>query len=395
MYNYYVGIDISQDFFDISLINEKEEILLNKKFDMNIKGFELLEEVLSNYSKEELLLTMESTGIYHFNLLEYLSSREYKVSSVNPLKINAFIKSISLRKTKTDEKDAVKIAIFSKKNKETLVLHKKEDVNNLKSLVRERETLVEEISKVKTQIKTLLSQSFRELNKEVDVFSKSILNILLKYPSINSIQKAKEYELEKILNNTGGRKVSISAGRLKELANESIGSKDENFGIILVSKIKILLAFEESLEVIEQAIDKGIKKDENLSESVELLESIAGIGNISAKIFVAELGNIDNFSSRKKLSAYIGIDPGIKQSGKSINVNGRISKKGNKYLRKKIYLMAISVVKYNTVFKEYFLKKKSEGKKYKQAIIAVANKLIRLIFSILLHRRKFEPTIIN
>lgn len=389
MYKNYVGIDVSQDFFDIAVINEKEERLLSKRYNMNKEGFEALRRDISWISQEELLITMEATGVYHFNLLEYLTEVGYNVTIVNPLKIKSFIRSVTLRDTKTDEKDALKIALFSKKNEGTLILCKREELNGLKSLVREREMLIEEISKVKTQIKSLLSQSFRELLGRVDVFSKTILNVLLKYPTIVAIEGAKEKELEKLLNTSGGRKVSISASELKELAKNSVGSRDENLGIILVSKIRILLMYEEAVEEIERVIDKNIKRDEKLSESVELITSIDGIGEASAKTFIAELGDIKKFSSSKKLSAYIGIDPSVKQSGNSIKVNGRISKRGNKYLRKKIYLMAICVVRYNSVFNEYFLKKRNEGKKYKQAIIAVANKLIRVMFSILTYRRKF------
>lgn len=102
------------------------------------------------------------------------------------------------------------------------------------------------------------------------------------------------------------------------------------------------------------------------------------------------LGNLDNFSSHKKLATFIGIDPSLKQSGSSIMYQGKITKKGNSYLRRTIYQMAVCAIRYSNKFKAYFEKKISEGKKYKQAVIAVANKLLKTIFSMLKNKTKFD-----
>jgi transposase len=73
------------------------------------------------------------------------------------------------------------------------------------------------------------------------------------------------------------------------------------------------------------------------------------------------MGEVNNHSSHKKIIAYAGIDPSVHQSGKLIGMS-KLSKSGNRHLRRAIYLMTASVVSQNTYFKPYFLKRKKEGR---------------------------------
>ncbi len=65
----------------------------------------------------------------------------------------------------------------------------------------------------------------------------------------------------------------------------------------------------------------------------EIINSFYGIGEILTAEILGELGDITRFNSPKEIIAFCGLDPTIKQSGKSINVKGAISKRGNKYAR--------------------------------------------------------------
>jgi len=77
-----------------------------------------------------------------------------------------------------------------------------------------------------------------------------------------------------------------------------------------------------------------------------------------------------------------GIDPTIYQSGK-MDKKGKISKRGNRYLRRIIWLMTTKVIQFNKRFKQYYLKRIKDGLPYKMAVMATAHKLIRVIFAML------------
>jgi len=130
--------------------------------------------------------------------------------------------------------------------------------------------------------------------------------------------------------------------------------------------------------------------DEHHNNDIDLLTSIGGVGKPSAVSFLTELGDINNFATHKQLTAFIGTDPTIYQSGTSVNIKGSISKRGNSHLRRTLWHMARAASVWNITLKAYYNKKREEGKTFKQSVIAVANKLIRIIFSMLKNKTKFQ-----
>lgn len=390
MFNYFFGVDVSKNFFDITLLNQQEQILFQKKLKMNDSGFNEINSMLKEYPKKEVLFCMESTGIYHLTLLFFLLEQGCSVAVVNPLLIHSFIQSISLRKTKTDKNDAFSIALFALRNNNSLRLSTKDELDNLKPLLREKQELVKNSSRLKTQIKALLIQLFPELLERVNVFTKSIMTLLLKAPGQKPINDMKKNKIDEILNLNKSKKVDITARQIKKMAERSIGLSSENLESILVSKINQLLFLKNEIKSFNKIIKESFGINSDLNNDLNILLSIRGIGDETAQMFLSELGSIDRFQSHKKLTAYIGTDPAIKQSGSSIDKQGKITKRGNAHLRRTIYLMAVCTARYNDLFKVYFKKKMTEGKKFKQAIIAVANKLIRVIFAMLKNKSLFN-----
>ena len=116
------GIIWAKDSFDFCFTDETEKVLYKDHYQMDITDFTKLSEYLTPFSKDEILIVMEATGIYHLNLLSFFLEQGLNVSVVNPLFIHAFTKSMTIRKTKTDAKDAYIISIFAKRNYATIRL---------------------------------------------------------------------------------------------------------------------------------------------------------------------------------------------------------------------------------------------------------------------------------
>ena len=174
----FAGIDVSKDSFDIAIINKNKKIVMQNKFEMNSKGFNALSENIAKLQYDELLFVMESTGVYHLNLYLHLIDNNLKAAVVNPLLIHNFAKSISLRKTKTDKKDAETIADFALSNRQKIDFSNKAG-NSIRSISRERDNLAQNVAKLKTEIKNVLHILFPELSKHTNVFTKTMLRILL------------------------------------------------------------------------------------------------------------------------------------------------------------------------------------------------------------------------
>jgi transposase len=141
--------------------------------------------------------------------------------------------------------------------------------------------------------------------------------------------------------------------------------------------------YTEIISVLEEKIDL-LKADLRLYRPKEqyLLESIPGIGPITAASFISEVGDISRFKKPEQLVAYAGIDPRVHQSGTSVNGKGYISKRGNKILRTRLFNAASVAVLYDNMFKEFFRKKKDEGKPYRVALVATMRKMTHVIHAV-------------
>ena len=118
-----------------------------------------------------------------------------------------------------------------------------------------------------------------------------------------------------------------------------------------------------------------------------IINSIYGIGETSTAQIIAELGDINRFENIKQLNAFCGLDPTIVQSGKSINYNGPISKRGNRNARKILFITCCSIIRssvlhnIDTDILVYYRKKQAENKHFKECITACSTKLLRIIFA--------------
>lgn len=113
MYRVLVGVDVSKDFFSVCSLDGEGKELFSGAYEMNSSGFsEFLKTISSHCERlDQVMVAMESTGCYHINLFSFLTSEGIRTVVVNPLLISNFAK-LSLRKTKTDKKDARTIARF-------------------------------------------------------------------------------------------------------------------------------------------------------------------------------------------------------------------------------------------------------------------------------------------
>ena len=123
---YGVGIDVSKGKSTVAILAQTGEIIeLPFEIEHTIEGMKLLENKLSKLPKEDLKIVMEKTGTYHLSILGYLLDNNYFVVAENLLKIKKYLDR-DLRKTKTDNKDALKLADYVCENWYKLVMAKEQ-----------------------------------------------------------------------------------------------------------------------------------------------------------------------------------------------------------------------------------------------------------------------------
>ena len=385
--SFFVGVDVSKEKFDACCIDEQGGKVFTLTCSMDREGFEELIVRLPK-DKTSFLLGMESTASYHIPLFTYLAAEDYRVVVINPLLNNGFSKR-SLRKTKTDKKDALTIAQFLLQEKETLFVKTPDDlVTELKDLARRREKLADHMTSLKGDMKRILSVTFPELEYVTGVFTKATLRLLMEYPSAHTIRKAGSSTIADVFKCKGrGNKPRVTIKALIDAATSSVGVTSPAKELTLRQEASLLMHVEEQMEETAKVFMNTL--NERMKRDMEILCSMKGIGENTATNFLIEMGGaVEIYENDKKLIAASGLDPSTYQSGK-YEGKSRISKRGNRHLRRVIWLMATRVIINNDLFKAYFKKRKQDGLPYKKAVLATAHKLIRVIFAMLSRKTCF------
>jgi transposase len=148
---------------------------------------------------------------------------------------------------------------------------------------------------------------------------------------------------------------------------------------------------EEQRTQIERELARLLKDDPDLHDRVEKTASIQGVGILTVLIVLAETNGFVLTRSAKHLLSYAGLDIVEEQSGRH-RAPTRISKKGNARLRRALFMPALAAIRHNPQLKAFYhrLLARNGGRK-KPALIAVARKLLRLIFTLFRNNTSFDP----
>lgn len=377
----FCGIDVAKFEHVASIYDPStgEYILDSLHFENNEKGFESLNSNLSKLKKTyDLVIGFESTSHYHMTLFSYLSAGKYRCYLINPYMTSRF-RSVSLRDAKNDNIDSRAIAVFL--SFEYPRLENEEFITNeLKELALQRHFLMTDSAKMKIKLKSYLDRVFPELEGIVDIHTKAIRAILKEYPTAKDIAGVRIDRLRNLAYKASkGRFSSARIIQLKQAAKRSVGYPSQAIGLNIKFCIESLELKERQIEEIESSISRHPLVVQSP------LKQLKGVNDIEIGYIMSAIISISRFDSPKKLVAYAGLDPKVRQSGSWSAQRTRMSKRGNKLLRYALIWSAFNMTKYEGPIKDLYKLKMSQGKPHYNALGHCASKLCRYIFWILNH----------
>jgi transposase len=164
--------------------------------------------------------------------------------------------------------------------------------------------------------------------------------------------------------------------------------KDDYAAHVVIATISF---FTDSIADIEEKIKCHVNEYAGLTNQVNLLKSIKGIGDRTAWQIIAEINAEDGKTINPKAQvAHAGLAPREYQSGSSVNGKPRICKTGNKRLRKSLYMPAMSAMVNNPTMKAFYERLVAKGKPKKVALVAVMRKLLVLSIGVLNNNKPFD-----
>lgn len=151
---------------------------------------------------------------------------------------------------------------------------------------------------------------------------------------------------------------------------------------------KILLNKQE--KEIKNEIHLLVKSDPELTENISYMTSIPGVGELTAVITLAETNGFELVMNKRQLVSYAGLDIREKQSGTSVNGKPRISKKGNRHLRKAMHLPALCAIKNCSLYKNHFARLVGRHGIKMKAVVAVQRKILELMYILYKTKTTFD-----
>lgn len=190
---------------------------------------------------------------------------------------------------------------------------------------------------------------------------------------------------------------SISA-RIEQLTKMLTMEKNRKYvtGDTMTSSInRTIVHLEDELAHCRAALQEIIARDDNLQELITLAKSVPGVGDHVATAYLPILAEIDRFPSAKHLVSYLGLSPITVESGTSINGHRRISKMGNPYLRKTLYMPARSLCLRSRLYRDWFKMRCDQGKHPKQLYVIVMRKIVTYLYKVITTKQLFNEKLIK
>ena len=388
---YYIGIDIAKFKHAVFIQDENGEIInKGEYFDNTPSGFQSLLTILNNLDQsQQKKIGLEATSHYHMNLIAFLHNHNYDVFEINPYFISQYRKTFSNRKNKNDFIDSEIISSY-------LINHECKSypkgfyhIYALKSLTRQRESLIKARSKQLIELTNILDIIFPEFKPFFgNKLTGNALYILNKYKTpyhianmtIDSYNNMK-YDLRKVIRYS-------KFLELKQLAKNTIGFFDDIHIAMLEASLSVYFTLNKQIDKIEDLIRK---------EVLELKPKMLGIKWLSIfyiATIIAEYNLFEDFNSPSKCLAFAGLEPGRYQSGQ-IDKNLSMVKHGSGHLRNALIYSSFTLLGRYPVLYDYYKKKRDEGKSHNVALSHVAKKLLRVIFYLEKNNKNFNINLLK
>jgi transposase len=326
-----IAVDLHKTSFTVCFYSSEEDYEF-KTYGVNQRGIEFFKANLKKTDE----IAVESSGNTAYFVRE-VEKRVKRVRIVNPIQF----KIIASSTKKTDDRDALTIARFLKKDLIPEVRMRTKEESQIASLIGTRDKFVKLRTALKNKVHNILMANGIMTKREAFTSEKALDRIL-------SLELEDSYKFE--------------------------------LGLI-IQEIKNL---NQSIDKINNELkDRGQKL-----EGHKNLTSIKGISDTGATIFLNTIGNIDDFKSEKHLAGYFGIVPRVYISNKTVQY-GRITKQGNKIARTALVQSTLIAIRYSPYLRSFYDRikaKKGSGK----AIIATSRKMLGIIYNTLKNNWVFE-----
>jgi transposase len=382
----WVGVDAGKEFHWAHVLDASGRQLLSRKVENDEADIlELIDEALS--LAEKVVWAVDQPGGSAALLLGLLWERNQRVLYIPGLSVDR-ARDAYRGESKTDARDARVIADQARMRPDLGELEAGEqEIAELRLLLARRRDLITDQGRAIARLRGALSSSFPALERALDLNGKGPLILLTGYQTPARLRRAGHKRVATYLRNRsvkGSDKVAHKA--LSAARSQSVSLPAQEVASRIVAELAAeVLALKERIEGIDQEIGRRFFA----RPGAGILISLPGMGPILGAEFLVCVGDISGFESADRLAAYAGLVPAARDSGKRVGSHRRM-RGGNKTLKRVFYQSAFASLRGSPESKAFYDRKRAEGKRHTQALIALARRRVNVLWAMLRDGTTFE-----
>jgi transposase len=382
----WAGIDAGKEFHWAHVLDASGKELLSRKVENDEADIlKLIDEALS--LAKEIVWAVDQPGGGAALLLALLWERDQKVLYVPGLTVDR-ARNAYRGESKTDARDARVIADQARMRPDLGELNPGEqEIAELQLLLARRRDLVTDQTRTVTRLREALLSLFPALERALDLNSKGPLTLLTHYQTPAQLRRAGYKRVAAYLRSRGVKgSNSVTHKALSAARSQSVTLPAQDVASRIVAELAAeILTLKDRIE----RLDKELGQRFFARPEAKILTSLAGMGVLLGAEFLVAVRDICAFSSADRLAAYAGLVPAANDSGKRVG-KGRRMRGGNKVLKRVFYQSAFASLRGSPESRAFYDRKRAEGKRHTQALIALARRRVNVLWAMLRDGTTFE-----
>jgi transposase len=382
----WLGVDAGKEFHWAHMLDASGQQLLSRKVENDEADISaLIDEALS--FAEEVDWAVDQPGGGAALLLALLWERDQRVLYVPGLSVDR-ARDTYRGESKSDARDARVIADQARMRGDLGKLKAGEqEIAELQLLLARRRDLVTDQSRTITRLREALVSLFPALERALDLNSKGPLTLLTHYQTPDHLRRAGHKRIAAYLRSRGVKgSNSVAQKALAAAKAQSVTLPAQDVAAAIVAELaEDVLGLKERINTLDEELGQRFFA----RPEARILTSLPGMGPILGAEFLVAVGDIRAFSSADRLAAYAGLVPAARDSGKRVGKHRRM-RGGNKTLKRVFYQSAFASLRSAPESRVFYDRKRAEGKRHTQALIALARRRVNVVWAMLRDGTTFE-----
>jgi transposase len=382
----WLGVDAGKEFHWAHMLDASGQQLLSRKVENDEADISaLIDEALS--FAEEVDWAVDQPGGGAALLLALLWERDQRVLYVPGLSVDR-ARDTYRGESKSDARDARVIADQARMRGDLGKLKAGEqEIAELQLLLARRRDLVTDQSRTITRLREALVSLFPALERALDLNSKGPLTLLTHYQTPPHLRRAGHKRIAAYLRSRGVKgSNSVAQKALAAAKAQSVTLPAQDVAAAIVAELaEDVLGLKERINTLDEELGQRFFA----RPEARILTSLPGMGPILGAEFLVAVGDIRAFSSADRLAAYAGLVPAACDSGKRVGKHRRM-RGGNKTLKRVFYQWAFASLRSAPESRAFYDRKRAEGKRHTQALIALARRRVNVLWAMLRDGTTFE-----